>query len=86
MVICKFQRFGIPTCQSPLELSWEKSKSEYRASIIVIKVVECNDRSNQKCFRSTGQVLHSLSNVHSSCIFPISPTLESEENRSLVLL
>lgn len=85
MLVAKFQRFGIATSLSPLELSWEKSKTDYRASLIIVKIVECHDFENQKCIRSTGEVLASLKNVHSSCIQPISPTMESEEKQPGVI-
>jgi hypothetical protein len=86
MVVAKFQRFGMSTCLSPLELSWEKSKADYRASLIPLKVIECEDSNSQKCLQSTGQVLASLRCVHSSCIHPISPTLESEEKQPGVIV
>ena len=82
MVIAKFQRFGITTSTTPLELYWPKSKKEYRASVVILKVAEYTDSFNQLCLRATGDIIASLKNVHSSCIIPITPSMESVENQS----
>jgi hypothetical protein len=67
MVIAKFQRFGNAVCNRPLELTWPRSKSEYRASVIILKVVECFDTNELMCIRSTGDIVAQLKCVHSSC-------------------
>ena len=79
MVIAKYQRFGNPTCSSPLELSWPMSKGDYRASLVIIKAVHYVDSFNQPCLRSTGKIIASLRNIHSSCVYPITPSMETVE-------
>ena len=83
MVIGKFQRFGGETSATPLELYWPINKGDFRASVVIIRVVEYNDVSNAQCLRSTGEIVGTLRNVHSSCIVPINPELEDSASSTI---
>ena len=80
MVIAKYQRFGYVSSHAPLELYWPIEKSEYRASLVILEVVQCQNSEQHLSLRSTGRILTSLQAVHSACIQPISPTAENEES------
>ena len=76
MVLGKFQRFGGETSSTPLELYWPRNKGDFRASVVIIDMVEYTNVSNDQCLRSVGNILGTLRNIHSSCLVPVTPDLE----------
>ena len=77
--IGKFQRFGEVKQAHATELCWTKHNADYRAAVNVVGMIEYMNCADQLCLRVTGEIISSLSSMHSSCIEPISPTMESVE-------
>ena len=76
MVIAKFKQFGDPSVRVPLNSSWPTDTDVYCASVFILGLMSCTNESNEECLRPSDDIICTIMKVDSSCILPISPSIE----------